>query len=118
LKRLIFVHFVIASLRRQSALALVSCAFAADAGWDIACHGDLGFGPCTFGNRPVHHNSARDNDAFSGQRLGLKPLAVNLPIEPTPVAIVTLKDGELPPVGNLFIERARSVGALLAKRSP
>ncbi len=53
---------------------------------------------------------------FSAQRLGLKVLPVDLPIEPTPVAIVTLKDRELPPVGNLFIERARTVAQPLAKR--
>jgi DNA-binding transcriptional LysR family regulator len=54
---------------------------------------------------------------FSAQRLGLKPLRVELPIEPTPVAIVTLKNRELPPVGKLFIERARTVAAPLAKRT-
>jgi DNA-binding transcriptional LysR family regulator len=53
---------------------------------------------------------------FAAQRLGLKVLPVDLPIEPTPVAIVTLKDRELPPVGNLFIERARSFAQPLAKR--
>ena len=54
---------------------------------------------------------------FSAQRLGLKALAVHLPIEPTPVAIVTLKNRELPPAGKLFIERARTVAASLAKRA-
>jgi DNA-binding transcriptional LysR family regulator len=53
---------------------------------------------------------------FAAQRLGLKVLPVDLPIEPTPVAIVTLKDRELPPVGNLFIERARTAAQPLAKR--
>ena len=39
---------------------------------------------------------------FSAQRLGLKRLPVDLPIERTPVAIVTLKDRELPPaIGSL-----------------
>ena len=52
---------------------------------------------------------------FSAQRLGLKALPVDLPIEPTPVAIVTLKDRELPPVGKLFIERARTIARLLDK---
>jgi LysR substrate binding domain len=51
---------------------------------------------------------------FSAQRLGLKALSVHLPIEPTPVAIVTLKNRELSPVGKLFIERARTVAASLA----
>jgi DNA-binding transcriptional LysR family regulator len=53
----------------------------------------------------------------SAQRLGLKALPVHLPIESTPVAIVTLKNRELPPVGQLFIERARTVVASLAKRT-
>ena len=35
----------------------------------------------------------------------------------TPVAIVTLKNRELPPAGKLFIERARTVAASLAKRA-
>ena len=52
----------------------------------------------------------------SARRLGLKALPVHLPIESTPVAIVTLKNRELPPVGKLFIERARMVVASLAKR--
>lgn len=54
---------------------------------------------------------------FSAQRLGLVNLPVDLPIEPTPVAIVTLKNRELPPVGKLFIERARAVAARLARRT-
>ena len=53
---------------------------------------------------------------FSAQRLGLKALPVILPIEPIPVAIVTLKDRELPPVGKLFIERARAIARLLDKQ--
>jgi DNA-binding transcriptional LysR family regulator len=53
----------------------------------------------------------------SAKRLGLKALPVHLPIESTPVAIVTLKNRELPPVGKLFIERARIVVASLAKRT-
>ena len=52
----------------------------------------------------------------SARRLGLKALPVHLPIEPTPVAIVTLKNRELPPVGKLFIECARTVAASLGKR--
>jgi DNA-binding transcriptional LysR family regulator len=52
---------------------------------------------------------------ISAQRLGIKALPVALPIERTPVAIVTLKDRELPPVGKLFIERARLVARSLAR---
>lgn len=54
---------------------------------------------------------------FSALRLGLKALPVDFPIEPTPVAIVTLKDRELPPVAKLFIDRARTVSESLARRS-
>jgi DNA-binding transcriptional LysR family regulator len=54
---------------------------------------------------------------ISAVRLGLKPLSVELPIEPTPVAIVTLKNRELPPAGKLFVEFARAAAAALAKRS-
>lgn len=52
---------------------------------------------------------------ISAQRLGIKALPVALPIERTPVAIVTLKDREIPPVGRLFIERARLVARSLAR---
>jgi DNA-binding transcriptional LysR family regulator len=52
---------------------------------------------------------------ISAQRLGIKALPVFLPIERTPVAIVTLKDREIPPVGRLFIERARLVARSLAR---
>jgi DNA-binding transcriptional LysR family regulator len=54
---------------------------------------------------------------FGAQRLGLKRLPVDFPIERTPVAIVTLKNRELPPAGKLFIERARTVAAAVAKRT-
>jgi DNA-binding transcriptional LysR family regulator len=54
---------------------------------------------------------------ISAQRLGIKALPVALPIERTPVAIVTLKDREIPPVGRLFIERARLVARSLARFS-
>jgi DNA-binding transcriptional LysR family regulator len=54
---------------------------------------------------------------ISAKRLGIKALPVALPIERTPVAIVTLKDREIPPVGRLFIERARLVARSLAKFS-
>jgi DNA-binding transcriptional LysR family regulator len=52
---------------------------------------------------------------ISAQRLGIKVLPVALPIERTPVAIVTLKDREIPPVGRLFMERARLVARSLAR---
>jgi DNA-binding transcriptional LysR family regulator len=52
---------------------------------------------------------------ISAQRLGIKALPVSLPIERTPVAIVTLKDREIPPVGRLFIERARIVARSLTR---
>jgi DNA-binding transcriptional LysR family regulator len=52
---------------------------------------------------------------ISAQRLDIKALPVLLPIERTPVAIVTLKDREIPPVGRLFIERARLVAKSLAR---
>jgi DNA-binding transcriptional LysR family regulator len=54
---------------------------------------------------------------FGAQRLGLKRLPVDFPIEQTPVAIVTLKNRELPPAGKLFIERARTVAAAAVKRT-
>jgi DNA-binding transcriptional LysR family regulator len=54
---------------------------------------------------------------FSAERLGLKSLPVDLPIEATPVAIVTLKNRELPPAGRLFVEYARAAAQRLAKRT-
>jgi DNA-binding transcriptional LysR family regulator len=54
---------------------------------------------------------------LSAKRLGLKSLPVHLPIEPTPVAVVTLRNRELPPVGKLFIERARTVAESLVRQS-
>ena len=53
---------------------------------------------------------------FGAERLGLRALPVDLPIESTPVAIVTLRNRELPPVAKLFIERARSVAKPFSRR--
>jgi DNA-binding transcriptional LysR family regulator len=52
---------------------------------------------------------------FNGKRLGLKVLPIELPIQPRPVGIVTLKNRTLSPVAKLFIERAREVTEPLAK---
>jgi DNA-binding transcriptional LysR family regulator len=41
---------------------------------------------------------------LSGKRLGLKAVAVDLPIQAGPVGIVTLKSRTLSPVGQLFID--------------
>jgi DNA-binding transcriptional LysR family regulator len=46
---------------------------------------------------------------FSAERLQLKVLPVNLPIQPWPVGIVTLKSRMLSPVAQLFIDCARAV---------
>ena len=46
---------------------------------------------------------------FSAKRLGLKALPVDLPIDPWPVAIITLKNRTISPVAQLFIECAREV---------
>jgi len=51
---------------------------------------------------------------FKGKRLGLKVLPIELPIQPRPVGIVTLKNRTLSPVAKLFIERAREVTQPLA----
>jgi DNA-binding transcriptional LysR family regulator len=52
---------------------------------------------------------------FGGLRTSLKVLPVKLPIEPRPVAIVTLKGRTLSPVASLFIECAREIAKPLAK---
>lgn len=46
---------------------------------------------------------------FSGKRLGVKVLPVDLPTKPWPVAIVTLKNRTLSPVAHLFIDCLREV---------
>ena len=52
---------------------------------------------------------------FSGKPLGLKILPIELPIQPRPVGIVTLKNRTLSPVAKLFMERAREVTKSLGK---
>jgi DNA-binding transcriptional LysR family regulator len=52
---------------------------------------------------------------FSGKRLRLKALPVELPIPPWPVAITTLKNRTISPVAELFIECTREVAKPLAK---
>jgi DNA-binding transcriptional LysR family regulator len=49
-------------------------------------------------------------------RHALKELAVDIPIRPWPVAILTLKNRTLSPVVERFIECARDVAKLMAKR--
>jgi DNA-binding transcriptional LysR family regulator len=53
---------------------------------------------------------------FSGKRLALKILAVDLGIPPWPIAITTLKNRTVSPVARLFIECAREISKPLAKR--
>jgi DNA-binding transcriptional LysR family regulator len=54
---------------------------------------------------------------FSGARLGLKALPIDLPIAPRPVGIVTLKNRTLSPLATLFIECARQLSKPLAVAS-
>jgi DNA-binding transcriptional LysR family regulator len=51
---------------------------------------------------------------FSGKRLGLRALPVDLPIRPGPVGVVTLKNRTISPVAQLFIDCAREVAKPLA----
>jgi DNA-binding transcriptional LysR family regulator len=53
---------------------------------------------------------------FSGKRLALKILPIDLPIAAGAVGIVTLKNRTLSPVTKLFIECAREVASTLADR--
>jgi DNA-binding transcriptional LysR family regulator len=53
---------------------------------------------------------------FSGKRLALKILPIDLPIAAGAVGIVTLKNRTLSPVTKLFIECAREVASSLANR--
>jgi DNA-binding transcriptional LysR family regulator len=46
---------------------------------------------------------------FSGKRLGVKALRVDLPIEPGPVGILTLRNRTLGPAAELFVAAAREV---------
>ena len=52
---------------------------------------------------------------FADLRSTLKVLPVKLPIEPRPVAIITLKDRTLSPVASLFIACARDIVKPLAQ---
>jgi DNA-binding transcriptional LysR family regulator len=52
---------------------------------------------------------------YSGKRLGVKALRVDLPIEPGPVGILTLKNRTLGPVADLFVAAAREVAKPLAR---
>ncbi len=52
---------------------------------------------------------------FCGKRLSLKILPIDLPIQPRPVGIVTLKHRTLSPVARLFIDCACEVAKPLAK---
>ena len=54
---------------------------------------------------------------FSGKRLGVKILPVDFPIQPWPVAIVTLKKRTLSPVVHLFIDCVREVAKPLANQT-
>jgi DNA-binding transcriptional LysR family regulator len=51
---------------------------------------------------------------FSGKRLGLKALPVELPIQPRPVGIVTLRNRTVSPLAQLFIDCARNLSKPLA----
>jgi DNA-binding transcriptional LysR family regulator len=52
---------------------------------------------------------------YGALRSAVKVLAVEFPIQPTPIAIMTLKHRTLSPVARLFIECAREVAKPLAK---
>jgi DNA-binding transcriptional LysR family regulator len=54
---------------------------------------------------------------FSGKRLGLKALPIELPIPPRPVGVVTLKTRTLSPLAQLFIDCARNLSKPLAAMS-
>jgi DNA-binding transcriptional LysR family regulator len=54
---------------------------------------------------------------FSGKRLGLKALPIELPVPPRPVGVVTLKNRTLSPLAALFIECARNLSKPLAAMS-
>src|SRR3954467_1511627 len=53
---------------------------------------------------------------FSTKRTEIKVLPVKLPVAPVPNGIVTLKNRTLSPVSQLFVEHAREVAKLLAKK--
>jgi DNA-binding transcriptional LysR family regulator len=53
---------------------------------------------------------------FCGKRLSLKILPIDLPMQPRPVGIVTLKNRTFSPVAKLFIECAREVARPLVNK--
>ena len=54
---------------------------------------------------------------FSGERLGIKALPIELPIPPRPIGIVTLKNRTPSPLASVFIDCARSLSKPLAAMS-
>jgi DNA-binding transcriptional LysR family regulator len=54
---------------------------------------------------------------FAGDRLSFRPLPVKLPINPRPVAAVTLRNRTLSPVAQLFIDCARKLTKSLGRAS-
>jgi DNA-binding transcriptional LysR family regulator len=52
---------------------------------------------------------------LSGKRLGLKALPVDLPIQPGPIGLVTLKNRTMSPVAKLFVDCARKLAKPFAK---
>jgi DNA-binding transcriptional LysR family regulator len=52
---------------------------------------------------------------LSGKRLGLKAVPVDIPIQPGPIGIVTLKNRTISPVAQLFIDCARKLAKPFAK---
>jgi DNA-binding transcriptional LysR family regulator len=53
---------------------------------------------------------------FSGRRLGVKVVPVDLPLQSGPVGVITLKSRMLSPVAQLFIDYAREVARPFAKK--
>ena len=54
---------------------------------------------------------------FSGKRLGLKALPIELPLPPRPVGIVTLQNRTVSPLAQLFIDCARDISKPLAAKA-
>jgi DNA-binding transcriptional LysR family regulator len=50
-----------------------------------------------------------------GERFGLKALSVEIPFQPVPVGIVTLKNRTVSPVAQLFIDCARELARAFAE---
>jgi DNA-binding transcriptional LysR family regulator len=55
------------------------------------------------------------NLRFSGSRLGLKALPVDIVIQPGPIGIITLKNRTISPVAHLFIDCVRKLSAPFSK---